>query len=47
MSGVPDTGIAMFYTTIGIMNRHIEFGMASNTALDGFHLEYKRLIEEE
>ena len=39
------TGITMFYTTIGLMYRHIGFGVILETALGGFSDEYHKLIE--
>ena len=38
------TAIAMFYATIGILNRHVRFGIVMNTALDSFHQEHRRLL---
>lgn len=38
------TAVAMFYATIGMTSHHIGFGVTTNTALYGFHKEYKQLI---
>ncbi len=34
------TATAMFYAMCGMLNQHVKFGVAVNTALDGFHKEY-------
>lgn len=34
------TATAMFYAMCGMLNEHVKFGVAVNTALDGFHKEY-------
>jgi hypothetical protein len=41
------TALSMFYMTIGMMNHHICFGVAMNTALDGFQKECRQLIEND
>ncbi len=39
------TAITMFYVTISILNYQIKFGVATNTALDAFHQEYKERMK--
>jgi len=41
------TALTMFYMTIGMVNHHVGFGVAMNTALYGFSKEYKELIEND
>lgn len=41
------TAVAMFYATIGMINHHVGFGVAMNTALDGFSREYKQLMKND
>ncbi len=41
------TAVAMFYTTIGMINHHVGFGVTMNSALDGFHKEYQLLIDSD
>jgi hypothetical protein len=45
--GTLQTAITMFYTTIGMLNHHIDFGSGMSTALSAFAQEYKQLVEGE